>query len=1154
MPVGHKGATGVIIGDNIYVTHGLDWNTALSADNMIYNIPSDTWGVGAPAAVPRSELTGVCIEDVTGQGLVFAVGGIARPGPAVVPVANVEIYNPVTNTWAAAVPMPTPRRGLGAAFVPGVGVGGGALGSVFVFGGSTGTALHDGTPLAVTEAYDVGTGVWVIQAPMPIPMMDIYSTVYFPATGRIYVIGGFDGAALSGAVQIFNPATGVWEPPGPAMPTRRSNLIAGICGGGIHALGGWNNILPTLAVNEVFDPIAGTWAPAPAKPGAAAEMSSQTISSGTDIFAIWGIDSGFSILNSNVVFTCPPVDSDGDGIPDSQDNCPGIPNPSQADSDGDGMGDACDNCPGTPNPGQADIDGDGVGSACDNCPATPNPNQADLDADGVGDACDNCLGTPNPNQADLDADGVGDACDNAARINEVLFHQDAASGDPDRSTEWLEIYNEGATAIDLTGWKVTDRGGTSGSSVRVLPGVLLPSGAYLVVRFSTGTSDLDLADGCGEYFTGDAAGFDFFDDVSDEAALYSTTAIVDFVAWNRGASGYIPGVAHANAVAASQWISGEFVNTDRLSHSVREMARRVVSGTSIGRDKDSTDTNSARDWDARGGRDADGMTPCGRNLTLKALVPSPEPPPPAHAWTIMAYIVGDNNLESYAYDVLKLMETAGGSDSNVNVVVMVDGINMLKQASLGPSGELILNSATTGGAWRFRVGAEVDGRYIQMLHLGGDNPYLGERNMGSPAELSGFIAWAKTRYPAQKYALILWDHGGGWKGLAGDFSPNTGASEDGLSMSELVTGLQGHLFDLLGFDMCLMGMLEVAYQVQPFSTYTTFSEEVEVAPGWPYDLWLPALKTNPTWNGNQLCSSIVAEYHTSRIGWDPAHTLSCVDEAQVPGLVDSVSSFASSLRAGLDDFMTHDTPLDNVAHLVKIHRGLSEQFFDENYVDLHDFAQRICDEAGIPTGCDACYKGGLPTVLAQSVRLGPVVVAEEHGEGHPEANGLSIHFPTDRTGFVPNLQTDSPYDEPELYSRVTDRNSSWATYAPNDDCLPFLARDPETMAPLAAPAEWPLVPTPGFEFPQDTEWDEFLQRYYHPVADNRMLYGICPDGSKVLPITMDPQCGNASDSILIPPGTTMFREGPHFSDSLLRWLRPVEDRRRSHEEATEVCA
>lgn len=142
-------------------------------------------------------------------------------------------------------------------------------------------------------------------------------------------------------------------------------------------------------------------------------------------------------------------DRDGDGIFDSEDNCPDTPNTDQADMDGDGIGDVCDddrdgdgvlnqvdNCPDIPNSDQGDIDRDGIGDVCDddrdgdgvrndfdNCPDIPNLDQADRDGDGIGDVCDddrdgdgikndadNCPDVPNPDQQDTDGDGIGDAC------------------------------------------------------------------------------------------------------------------------------------------------------------------------------------------------------------------------------------------------------------------------------------------------------------------------------------------------------------------------------------------------------------------------------------------------------------------------------------------------------------------------------------------------------------------------------------------------------------------------------------------------------------------------------------------------------------------------------------------------------------------------
>ncbi|MHC4460646.1 MAG: InlB B-repeat-containing protein [Planctomycetota bacterium] len=126
----------------------------------------------------------------------------------------------------------------------------------------------------------------------------------------------------------------------------------------------------TATSGGTTDPVPGTY-PHPA--GSSVEVTAITTDANY-IFDHWeldtndvGSDNPYSVLmeDDHALHTVFLLDTDGDGIPDSEDNCPDVNNPDQDDLDVDGVGDICDNCPNDLNPNQTDSDEDGIGDLCE---------------------------------------------------------------------------------------------------------------------------------------------------------------------------------------------------------------------------------------------------------------------------------------------------------------------------------------------------------------------------------------------------------------------------------------------------------------------------------------------------------------------------------------------------------------------------------------------------------------------------------------------------------------------------------------------------------------------------------------------------------------------------------------------------------------------
>ena len=152
-------------------------------------------------------------------------------------------------------------------------------------------------------------------------------------------------------------------------------------------------------------------------------------------------------------------------------------------------------------------------------------------------------------------------------------------------------------------------------------------------------------------------------------------------------------------------------------------------------------------------RDDSSDTP-GTDDTVKA-VDDVIDPNTDKSWTILIYMAADNDLEPFAIRDLHEMAEAGSSKSVV-IAAQVDRSADFKPFGIPGLGDWV-------GASRI---VQVDGRWHRVADLG-------DTDMSSGAEFEDFITWGLKNFPAERTALLLWDHGFGWKGFAVDSASST---------------------------------------------------------------------------------------------------------------------------------------------------------------------------------------------------------------------------------------------------------------------------------------------------------------------------------------------------------------------------------------------
>jgi len=396
-----------------------------------------------------------------------------------------------------------------------------------------------------------------------------------------------------------------------------------------------------------------------------------------------------------------------------------------------------------------------------------------------------------------------------------------------------------------------------------------------------------------------------------------------------------------------------------------------------------------------------GLVVCGLlvfNGCGEAEKPGPPPgPAPGVEWTFLIYLDADNNLETAGIGDFQEMAKVGSS-SRVNIVVQMDR---------NPGTEPPDYTGFYGG-WdgtrRFLVKKDDDPSITPLQDLG-------EQNMGDPEVLRAFVEWGIKNYPAAHYALVIWNHGAGWrtqmekrmlkikdartrgetawgitKIIASDDTDN-----DELYMKEVQTALETALenlkaqgmvvkLDIVGFDACLMGMVEVAYDLRNVANYIVGSEDLEPGDGWPYDNILNELTSRSSAAPGELAGIIVTGYVNSYRGGREI-TQSALDIAGLDNLVRAIDGF------------THKADKEWTA--LKNARGSTLQYHQCMFscwsVDLGDFADEVYNRV---TSADI-----KAAALDLKNAVSAFVIKEGHSVDREGSHGVSIYFPPDQTAF-----------------------------------------------------------------------------------------------------------------------------------------------------------
>ncbi len=375
-------------------------------------------------------------------------------------------------------------------------------------------------------------------------------------------------------------------------------------------------------------------------------------------------------------------------------------------------------------------------------------------------------------------------------------------------------------------------------------------------------------------------------------------------------------------------------------------------------------------------------------------------------WTVMVYMAADNTLAAFGVANLYQMALAG-VDPEVQVVVQAEfNPEAFSQAGFSPA----VVDRSNYDTFRYVMDGSVSLPPNNVLI--GPSTDIGNVDMTEPAQLRAFVQWAQQTAPAERTVLVLWNHGGDQAGLIED---ETSAPGEVMTLSQLHTALAGlPRFDILYFEMCLMGGYEPMLAVQDLARTVVASEDSEYVAGWDFQRLLETMYASPTLSAPAMAGQLADAFDAAYASLGLSETISAYDLSGFSAVDAAVSQLGGAL------LNSQSVTAGGLASA-----SFSVQRYEMPWVaDLVDLADSLHLHFADPTIADAA------TAVRQAVLSPSFLLSTHHRTGtlygqadESRSHGLTIVMPAGGESAMPSAGSASITAYTQEFP-----NATWGTF------------------------------------------------------------------------------------------------------------------------------